>query len=377
MKTFTYLVWFGCGAVGFAQSNKAPATTTPAPAPPPLVITGATVIDVRSGSRTPNATIVIRGGRIDTVDPSPTRRPPAGATIVNASGKFVIPGLWDLHTHIQNREELAVFFPLLIAHGVLGLRDMGGMMPKRFAEFGARQTYRPQVIACGSFLAGSLANRAGDAEVDRAADAGAEFIKALSMPSREELVAIVRRARERGLHVAGHAPLTFSAADASDAGMRTMEHLFEIHVSASTQESEIRAERLRLAPQVSGGNLTKLIAFPPLDQLLESWSDAKADAMFRRFVANQTWHVPTLVLFQAWAETGGGTFWKNDHLRYVPESWRETWRPDEHRWLKDVAAADRPVFFAHVQRWLRAQIEVTRRMHRAGVRFLAGTDASQ
>src|SRR5881628_265613 len=91
-----------------------------------LALTGVTVIDVRDGTRVTDTTVLIEDGRITSLGPGGDARIPGYASSVDMRGKYVIPGLWDVHTHIQNARELETFFPLLIAHGVLQIRDMGG-----------------------------------------------------------------------------------------------------------------------------------------------------------------------------------------------------------------------------------------------------------
>ena len=106
------------------------AATLGAVAAPPLVLQHVAVI-VGDGSTTlGDATLLIRDGRIAQVDPSGTLKPPVGSQIVDASGKFAIPGLWDMHVHLFNNflqdgsDNHAYFFPLLVANGVVGVRDM-------------------------------------------------------------------------------------------------------------------------------------------------------------------------------------------------------------------------------------------------------------
>src|SRR6478736_6483628 len=77
-----------------------------------LAITGVTVIDVRDGSRIANATIVVSDGRITAIGAAAGTAVPSSARLMDFQGKYVIPGLWDVHTHIQNERELNVFFPL-------------------------------------------------------------------------------------------------------------------------------------------------------------------------------------------------------------------------------------------------------------------------
>ena len=147
-----------------------------------LAITGATVIDVRNGSRIANAAIIVESGRISKVGAVSDTAVPSTARVIDARGKYVIPGLWDVHTHIQNQRELDVFFPLLVANGILGIRDCEGLFPSEFLALGAAQRYRPRVFASGRAVEGPAPAGAQDAAViDELADKGVDFIKIFSM----------------------------------------------------------------------------------------------------------------------------------------------------------------------------------------------------
>jgi predicted amidohydrolase YtcJ len=89
-----------------------------------LAITHVTVIDCTGAAAKPNSTVVVTGGLISGVGPSETVKISSGARVIDASGKFLIPGLWDMHGHLTDLTEDA--FPLLIMNGVTGVRDMGG-----------------------------------------------------------------------------------------------------------------------------------------------------------------------------------------------------------------------------------------------------------
>src|SRR5258706_2013007 len=103
-------------------------------APSAVAITGATVIDVRDGAHLADSVIVMDAGKITAVGTAREAQIPAGARVVDARGKYVIPGLWDLHVHVENQRELDVFFPLFIAHGVLSIRETGGLLPSEVKE---------------------------------------------------------------------------------------------------------------------------------------------------------------------------------------------------------------------------------------------------
>src|SRR5258708_12377188 len=88
-----------------------------------LVITHVTVIDVRDGRTRPDMTVVISGNRIVEMGEAGRTNLPKDAQIIDESGRYLIPGLWDMHVHLGNATEAAL--PLLVASGITGVRDMG------------------------------------------------------------------------------------------------------------------------------------------------------------------------------------------------------------------------------------------------------------
>ena len=111
-------------AQGTAPSGVPPSLAT---STAPLVFRGVTVIDVRAGRHLPNQTVVIVGNRIHALGPAKAVRVPSGARVIEARGQYLIPGLWDMHTHIH--EYIDIVSPLLIANGVTGVRDVGSSPP--------------------------------------------------------------------------------------------------------------------------------------------------------------------------------------------------------------------------------------------------------
>src|SRR5262249_20594443 len=150
--------------------------------------------------------------------------------------------------------------------------------------------------------------------------------------------------------------------------------------AASSQEAAIRAARTAAAQQqMSAVEVSMLVAFSPLEPLLSSWSDDKAIALFERFVANHTWQTPTLELYRVWADalSGESSFWDDPELKLFPKAWVDSWRPERHKFLVGMGSSERVTLASRTKQWYRAQLDLVRRMHGAGVGFLAGTDASQ
>ena len=94
--------------------------------PKPLVISHVTVIDATGAAPQEDMTVVIMGNRIAQVDKTANAKIPRRAQVLEAKGKFLIPGLWDMHVHLSWTRGSAL--PVLVANGVTGVRDMGGSL---------------------------------------------------------------------------------------------------------------------------------------------------------------------------------------------------------------------------------------------------------
>ena len=181
-----------------------------------IAITRVTVIDVTSGTRHADQTVVISGNRIAAVGPAAATRVPNSARTVDGRGAFLIPGLWDMHVHTTGPDAGALL-PIYVAHGVTGIRDMGADLDEINtwrAAIEARSLVGPRIVAAGPILDGPLgqpmpaAHRRWRIEVtdtaharrlvDSLSAAGADFIKVHERLAPPVYRAIADRARRRG-----------------------------------------------------------------------------------------------------------------------------------------------------------------------------------
>jgi imidazolonepropionase-like amidohydrolase len=344
-----------------------------------LVLTHVTVIDATGAEAKPDLTVVVRDGRIAALGRSDRIRPPKGAHVVDASGKFLIPGLWDMHVHEWNKE---AFFPLFIANGVTGVRDMFSPLPpiKRWrAEVAARTTIGPHIVAAGIMLDGpnppcapcsiAVGNAAeGRKAVLTVKEMGADFIKVYSMLPRDAYFAIADEAKRQNMVFAGHVPQWVSAAEASDAGQKCIEHLTGVLVACSAKEEELRKENeARLRADGFRGDTMTLEQFRALD----SFDATRAAALFARFKKNGTWMCPTLSVLRALAFIGDPDFRNDPRLKYIQSFLKKQFWEDGYGFRGRTAEDN-----ARARRVFQKQLEVVGMMKRAGVDFLAGSDTA-
>lgn len=299
----------------------------------PLAITHVTVIDGAGAPPQKDMTVILAGGRITAVGASGQTPPPKGARVLEASGKFLIPGLWDMHGHLCDATEAA--FPLLVANGITGVRDLGGELPQldRWrAEIERGDRLGPQIVRAGPFVDGSkpgVPHRltvTTPEEARRAVDSlktlGVDFIKVHNLLPREAFFALTEEARKQHLPVAVHLPKGISSAEASDAGAASLEHIETLIESALFRQ----------------GATAKT-----WDEALAENSGAAGAEVFRHFVQNGTRYVPTLVAYRR-----GFELWGADTTKI----------------------AKRRVAFLKL-------MNLAREMHRAGVEILAGSDFTE
>jgi hypothetical protein len=351
-----------------------------------LILDHVTVIDGTGAKPRSNVSIEIVGDRIGKIGKN--LKAPAGAQRIDAKGKFVIPGLWDMHMHLGFPEQ---YVSLLVANGITGIREMYTGLPLR-TLLGLRTRPDAPRIAISGFLDGPLMVTPGQDLPEGAIPIGTaqqartavrflgpayDFLKVYNSIPREAYFALADEANHMGVTFAGHVPEAVSPLEASEAGQRSEEHLLNILLACSTQEEALRAERVRTMN--GGGSLSneerfRLLAFPKTEGLFDTYSESKCSKLFEAFVKNGTWQVPTLVLLKGFAH--GDELVKDPHSVYMPAEWRATAHPRQKYYMQDLKPEEFDALVVRIRALFERHKQVVRDMHRAGVPLLAGTDTS-
>jgi imidazolonepropionase-like amidohydrolase len=293
----TALGWLAVAAVAVAAgcgAPKLPVVAEPAVSPftdapsGGFAITGATVVTMAFGVLA-NHTVVVKGDRITALGPSGQIEVPAGATVIDGAGKWVMPGLADMHVHLWNKDELTLF----LAAGVTTVRNMFGA-PRHLtwrSQIAAGQWIGPTIVTAGPIIDGDPPVWPGSAVLDDPADAdklvaeqkaaGYDFLKPYSGLSFEAYQALVAAAKHHDMPLAGHVPFTVGLSAAIAAGQRSIEHLdswlyamLPEHVDLSRLRGTTEARR------------TALSQFDP----------SRLPALIGQAVAAHTWICPTLTV---------------------------------------------------------------------------------
>ena len=353
-----------------------------APARPAmLVFLHVTVINPPSngaaGSVEQDRAVVIRAGKITAVVSAAGLTPPAFAQVVDGTGKYLIPGLWDMHVHSAFGDWFPkgrdVILPLFIANGVTGVRDMGGDLPVLLPwrkQIAAGEIVGPRMVVSGPMLDGYLPDgklrfpssvpvmTPADAvkAVDSLKAQGAEFIKVQSVIPHDAYVAAAQEAHKQELPFVGHVPDHIKITESIALGQKSIEHFMGAQEGCSSEEDKVLAAKT--------GDIRLL---------LSSHDEAKCQKLIALLAQTHTWLVPTMV----WNRQGGfldQLDWSHQPLdKYVPAYWRDvTWKRFYDQMMPGVKADP-----LEVRKQEDAEIvRLIGAFYKGGVGFMAGTDTA-
>jgi imidazolonepropionase-like amidohydrolase len=355
------MIFFPALAALTAVISLAPAQT--------LTITHVSLIDVTDGKVRPDTTVTIEGNRVVSVAPSTANNPKRGL-VVEGRGQYLIPGLWDMHTHVYFDNTAAdgtdLVLPLFLANGVTGVRDMGSELdPVLHAreEIAAHRMAGPRMIVSGPMLDGPKSHyksaiaiatpEDGRKAVDMLKSRGADFIKIQSGVPREAYFAIADEAKKKNIEFEGHVPDGIRASEAVAAGQRTFEHLIGIFEASSPDENKY------LSGKKSPG------AF------LKTYDKAREAAIIQLLARNGVWQCPTLFWERGQWLVDAIDYTTDPDIGFAARAWvTKLWPASQKSILQSLdkdPLAVRKEFVEH-------ELDIVRKLHAAKVPFLAGTD---
>lgn len=322
----------------------------------PFAFVNVTIVDVEKGGHRFNQTVVIDGSRIIAAGNRANVRIPRAARVIAGNGKFLIPGLWDMHVH----EFPSPYVPgLFLANGVTGIRDMyddPGKMRELCTAIREHRQAGPRVVRSGPTLNGGLEKNAqtvvwtaeqGRAAVREQLAAGVDFIKVYNGLAREPYFAIADECRKRGVPFVGHTPDSVTTVEAAAAGQRSIEHLDGVLLDSSSKHDWLRRER----------------RFIPDWFVLSSFDTSRAKQLFAAYVKSGAWHCPTISIYRADVLLADPSARKVDpNMQAMPKIWAPKPTPSNPAQAALARAVQKKV------------MDVTAMMYQAGVHLLAGTD---
>jgi len=354
-----------------------------------FVVRNVAIVDVVNDETVLRRDVVVRNGRIDSIGAGLPESGQRGLVVVDGTGKFLIPGLWDMHVH-SLKISPQFTHPLSIANGVTGVREMWGCpsLPDSFVACGEdverwraglrdHSHLAPRYIMRSSFAingeqgvpaAAPAFFRARNADEARALVAhhaadGVDLLKTYTNVSVAAYEALAAEASKRGLLVAGHLPVRVPLETVLAAGQHSVEHprifLFECYRDAAA---------FRALPDPLAAYTTDMQA-----RFIDEHDPVRCARLMAAMAASGTWWTPTLQVLRMSALAGDAAFRNDPRLRYVPFMIRlALWGPDADRAVAHAAHASGRDVQAELYR---LAMENVRQAHAAGVRIVAGTDA--
>lgn len=345
--------------------------------PADLAITGVTVVDVASGTLRPGRTIVVTSGRIVAVADSAAGYAPARS--VDATGRFALPGLWDMHVHFGGGEALIQenqrLLPLYVAHGITTVRDAAGDLSPSVLEWrsavAAGTLEGPSIFTSGPKIEGVNSIWPGDLEVGSEAEVDAaldrlqamrvDFVKLTENTLTPALYLYgVGEATRRGFRTSGHVPVAVTLDQASQAGLRSIEHMSYLLRGGSPREAGLSAA-------VAAGRMP---AGEAVTAMVDSFDATTARAAFARLASRGTAVTPTLNGSRILAYLDADTHATDDYLAYLGPGLKATYEGRVTR-----AAADDAAAVARRHERFEQAARLVPLLQQAGVTLLAGTDA--
>jgi len=345
-----------------------------------LLIRGAGIVDVAHGRVLLHQSVAVRGNNIVAVGPdhSIARRFDARQS-VDASGKFVMPGLWDMHVHFGGGQELIgenkALLPVYVAYGVTAVRDCAADISTSVIEWREEvakgSLLGPTIFTSGPKLEGYKPIWKGTLEVGTPAEVNAaldklqamkvDFVKITDNTLKPDIfLYALKEAKRRGMRTSAHTPYALTIEQAVDTGLNSIEHIDYLIKAGSPREKQVGA--LYAAGKISYGDAT--------NAFVDSFDPAYAIHQYRALAAKGVFVTPTLNMGRILANLDREDHSKDPGLAYIGPGLRKT-----YDWRIERAAKATPEQVAARHKEYDLSARVLPMLVEAGIPVLAGTDA--
>ena len=359
-----------------------------------LVIENITLIDAKNPVRL-NQSVVIKNGRIETIlnSSQSVSANDKKDRIIDGSGKFLIPGLWDAHVHLTFIPEIdhETYFKLFLKNGITSIRDTGAIIEKlqpsiNYLKENPEKT--PRLFYAGPLIDGKDRVYKGEEPgfpelsigidensniedvVNDLLENGVTFLKSYEMLSKETYLELLQIAKKNNLRVTGHIPLSIDLEEAIDAGLGGMQHVRNMDLACSQDAPELltkRRAKLENKNNIAGSALRTNIHLSQRYYSIDNHDAKRCLRIIKKLAASGVFQTPTLTI---------NTF--GSRRFYADEQWRETYEylPKQIRleWQKDsLTLAEKDIANNDLifDKW---SLDLVNIMNQEGVKIIAGTD---
>lgn len=348
-----------------------------------LIISNANVIDVIQGKTITGQDVIINGDKIQTIMPHGESQFKS-KNLLNGEGKYLIPGLWDMHVHTGDAD---IFFPLYVANGITGVRDMGGGLEQSTGNLSVKfeklsgwksqvtrgERLGPEFILAGAMIDGSPTYWPGNIGVTdsisiheavrQQKELGVDFIKVYHNLNPEQLSEVAHASKKNNIKFAGHIPIMFPPMEtltkASSLGQSSIEHMIQVQVAISQGEIQVH---------------NFMDVADACQKIINRIDLEKEQRLYEVFKKNETWLTPTVSVW--W---GVGQL-DQEHeevfenwLQYIPKNISNEWNrnPFQDTQLINHSPKDYETF----REATLSMAKVAKRMYDSGVNLMAGSDS--
>lgn len=364
-----------------------------------LVLHGVTVVDTHDGSLAPDMAVFVTGGTIDKIVPASSITHDRSVTVIDARGKYLVPGYNDLHAHPLGSSDPAGSLTLLLANGVTGFREMGAWntMLEQRRDGTLVPPSAPELLELASAVLnpGNAATpQAAVATISNQLERGADFIKIIEY-TPDVFMAVAAECARRDVRFLGHLAPSVDVRVAARVHMKSIEHMGprdSILLGCSTMESTLRPVPAPLAAAPPTGSLpapggpvprdviARSVANPALgttraelaryQQVIDTYDDSKMHDLAAQFVGAGTWLVPTLIRVRT-MQVGDDPAYRTDpNLAYVPRQTARMWQDVSQQYGAKFTADER----ATLQRLYERCATLVKPFKQAGVPMMTGSD---
>jgi imidazolonepropionase-like amidohydrolase len=364
-----------------------------------LAIEDVTVIDPESGRVSQHRTVYVDEGRIVGISDARPRQPITAPTRVNGAGRFLIPGLMDMHVHLFLPADPTPSLNLLLANGVTSIREMSsdcwalagaktgcvGEYRKLQSAIRDGQVVGPDLSALTSTMVMGptrlslpkdvptfitpVTAAEGRELVRHLAARGVDLVKTHDSVPDRAFFAMMDEARRTGIGVAGHVPFAAGSLGAALAGYRSIEHARDLLYDCSAYGPDYRKREAAFARREPGAK--RPTGMERLTRTVEAFDAARCSQLLRQLAATNVFYVPTHVTREMEARATDQGYRADPARRFVPREQNKRWEAD----LTETAAkpdAERTA----LRRFFEHGLRITALAHRAGIPVMAGTDAN-
>ncbi|MCE7995610.1 MAG: amidohydrolase family protein [Roseivirga sp.] len=332
-----------------------------------LIIQNVNIVDVEKGKILHNQTVAIDGDKIGEIYRSSVVASPE-TEVIDGTGKFLIPGLWDMHTHYFWNYTFSN--PLLIANGITGVREMWGnpdVINTVRQQTTAGEMIAPDIYTAGAIIDGvppiwpgssGVANpEEAIAEVDKQIASGVDFLKVYSRLTKDAYMAIAQRSKEKDISFAGHIPGSVSIWEAMEAGQYSSEHMYGILEASNSDLATLRAQPSQFSKK-------------SMQLMTDNFDEAIFDSLATVMANSDMWLSPTLTVLRSIAYLTDSSFTNDERLGYLPAFMTGTWNPANDFRFKSRT----PEFYEASKTKFRLQLSLMGKLANKGVKIIAGTD---